>query len=73
MEKIELKPKYDYTIQEGQSGAIHNIRNHVHKYYLSDEMIEWMFENVSGKFFQDGHYLYFANGEDATAFKLRWI
>lgn len=73
MYKIELKPTYKYTISPKQQNWTENIRDHVRPTYYTDEMIEWIFENINGKIIQDGKYLYFVNDQDALAFKLRWL
>ncbi len=72
MYKIELEPIYDYTIAVGDANWEDKFRDHVLAKFLTDDMIEWLFDNVEGKYLVDGKYLYFQNDEDAMAFKLVW-
>ena len=41
--------------------------------FLTGDMIEWIFNNVTGKYLVDGKYIYFQKDGDAMAFKLKWL
>ena len=72
MYKIKLEPTYDYTISVGTYDWNGQFRDHVIGNFLTDDMIEWLFDNVEGKYLVDGKHLYFQSEEDAMAFRLGW-
>ena len=73
MKKIQLEPNYNYTLAKGTSNWSDKVRDHTTYRLLTDEQIEWLFENIKNRFILDGHYIIFENDDDAMAFKLRWI
>ena len=72
MYKIKLKPKYDNTYLQGTQFWPSDIRRNVIYQLLSDDQIEWLFENTNGRFYTDNCFIFFERNDDAMAFKLRW-
>ena len=74
MYKINLEPKYDYTIPRGTTGwSGEEIRKHVRGELLTEEQVEWIFRNTRGRFHTEANCIYFEFTEEALAFKLRWL
>lgn len=72
MYKIELDPTYDYNVPHGSLNWEEKIRDHVIANFLTDDMIEWLFNNIDSKYLVDGRNIYFQDDEDAMAFRLVW-
>ena len=73
MYKIKLTPIYEQETLYGISYEFADIREYTQHRSLSDQQVQWLFDNTNGRFVLDSKYLFFELESDFIAYKLKWL
>lgn len=73
MYKIKLTPIYEQEPLSGIEYEFADMREYTRYRLLTDQQIQWLFDNTASRFVLDSKYLFFESESDFIAYKLKWL